>query len=344
MKSVTIAAAAVAALLLAGRAPAQEPKTIQVLTTTTDLAAIAREVGGDAVKVGSLAKGPEDPHFIDARPSFVRMAHDADLFVKVGMELEIGYEGPIVRDARNPRIQPGTAGFCDASLAVDKLEVPSGVVDRSLGDVHPDGNPHFLLDPVRGKAVAGAIAESLAQVDPARAEAYRERAKGFARRVDEAMFGAKLLERAPAKRLERLLSDGRLADYLKEKGWSGELAGWAKTMVPLSGAKVVSFHGLFAYFLDRFHLVNVAYLEPKPGIPPGARHVREVVDLMRKNGVRALLVASYHPKDVGESAARDAGAKVVTLAHMPGAIPGTGDYFACVDANVKALAAALGGT
>jgi zinc/manganese transport system substrate-binding protein len=339
-----IAHVATAALLLAGSAPAGEPKTIRVLTTTTDLASLAREVGGDAVKVSSLMKGPEDPHFLDARPSFVRMARDADLFVKVGMELEVGYEKPIVLDARNPRIQPGTPGFLDASSAVDRLEVPTGVVDRSLGDVHPDGNPHYLLDPVRGKAVAAAIAESLAKVDPDRADAYRERAKAFARRVDEAMFGGKLLERAPAKRLERLLSEGRLAAYLEEKGWKGEIGGWAKTMAPFAGSKVASYHGLFAYLLDRFHLENVACLEPKPGIPPGARHVREVVEAMKRSGVRALLVASYHPKDVAEAAARDAGARLLTLAHEPSAVPGTDDYLSCVDANVKSLAAALGGS
>src|SRR5688572_1357081 len=150
----TMKTAALAVLLIAGAAPAQETKVVNVLTTTTDLAAIAREVGGDAVKVSSLAKGPEDPHFLDARPSFARMARDADLFVKVGLDLEAGYEGPIVLQARNPRIQPGTPGYCDASAGVDLLEVPAGTVDRGLGDVHAGGNPHYLLDPVRAKGVA----------------------------------------------------------------------------------------------------------------------------------------------------------------------------------------------
>ena len=156
MRTTELAAIAAAALL-AGTAGAQEPAKVRVLATTTDLAALVREVGGDAVQVDCLTTGPEDPHFLDARPSFVRLAHEADLFVKIGMELEIGYEVPIVRDARNPRIQPGAPGYCDASAAVDRLEVPTGTVDRSLGDVHPQGNPHYLLDPVRAKAVQAAL-------------------------------------------------------------------------------------------------------------------------------------------------------------------------------------------
>jgi ABC-type Zn uptake system ZnuABC Zn-binding protein ZnuA len=331
------------AALLAGAARAQEPKRINVLTTTTELREIARAVGGDAVEVRSLAKGPEDPHFIDARPSFVRMAHDADLFVKTGMELEIGYEGPIVRDARNARIQPGTPGFCDASVDVDKLEVPTGVLDRSLGDVHPDGNPHYLADPVRAKIVAGTIAGSLARVDPTRADAFKARAEEFGRRIDGALFGEKLLSHAPAKRLERLLSEGKLAAYLKEKGWDQDLGGWAKELVPFAGAKVVEYHELFTYLADRFHIEEIAHLEPKPGIAPTARHVQEVMETIRKNGIRALIVAVFQPKDVPESVGRETGAKVVVLAHMPGALPDTDDYLAMVDHNVKALAAALGG-
>ncbi len=335
--------AAVATLLIAASAPARETKVVNVLTTTTDLAAIAREVGGDAVKVSSLARGPEDPHFLDARPSFARMARDADLFVKTGLDLEVGYEGPIVLQARNPGIQPGTAGYCDASAGLDLLEVPAGTLDRSLGDVHAGGNPHYLLDPVRAKVVAGTIAESLASVDPPRAAAYRERAKAFAAGLDERMFGAKLLERAPAKRLERLLAEGKLAAYLREKGWEAELGGWAKELLPFAGARVVAYHSLFVYLLDRFHIEETARLEPKPGVPPSPRHTRKVVDAMKAGGIRVLLAAVYNPKDVPESVARETGGRVIVLAHMPSAVEGTDGYASFVDHNVKALAAALGG-
>lgn len=337
-----IASAALAALLLPAAAPGQETAKVRVLTTTTDLREIAKEVGGDAVEVNCLTKGPEDPHFLDARPSFVRQAHDADLFVKVGMDLEAGYEVPIVRDARNPRIQPGAPGYCNASLGVEKIGVPAGEVDRSRGDVHGEGNPHYLADPVRAKVVAATIAESLAAVDPPRAKAYRERAEAFAKRIDVAMFGEALLAEATVRRLERMLAEGRLAAWLKEKGLEAKVAGWAKELLPFAGAKVVDYHANLAYLADRFHLEVIAHLEPKPGIPPSPRHTREVVEAMKAAGASVVLYCPFQPKDVPEAVAAGTGGRAVVLAHMPGALPGTEDYFSCVGRNVRALAEALG--
>jgi len=342
MKSRNAAAAVAAALLLAGAAPAQEAKPVRVLATTTDLAALVREVGGDAVSVDCLTTGPEDPHFLDARPSFVRAAHDADLFVKVGMDLEAGYEVPIVRDARNPRIQPGAAGHCDASAAVDRLEVPTGAVDRSLGDVHPQGNPHYLTDPVRAKAVAGTIAESLGRVDPARAARYRDAAAAFSRRADEAMFGGAILSEVPARRLERLLARGELGSWLKEKGLEGKIGGFARALLPFSGTEVVQYHAHFTYLLDRFHIRVAANLEPKPGIPPSPGHVRTVVEAIRAARAPAILRTCFNPPSVPDAVAGETGARVVVLSHMPGAVGEDADYLSFVERNVRLLAAALG--
>jgi ABC-type Zn uptake system ZnuABC Zn-binding protein ZnuA len=251
---------------------------------------------------------------------------------------------PIVRDARNPRIQPGTAGYFDASTAVAPLEVPTGVVDRSLGDVHPEGNPHYLLDPVRAKAVAKALADALERLDPARAGRWREGAEAFARRADEAMFGKDLLEAVPVKRLERLLARGELGEWLKSKGLEGKAGGWARTMVPLAGTRFVAYHGYFTYLADRFHLETVAYLEPKPGVPPSPRHLRTVVESMKARSVPAILCTVFNPRDVAEAVAKETGARVEVLAHMPGALGEDADYFSCVDRNVRLLAASLGGT
>ncbi|HEU4394537.1 MAG TPA: metal ABC transporter substrate-binding protein [Planctomycetota bacterium] len=334
--------AAAVSLLFAGALPAQEGKPVRVLTTTTDLAALVREVGGDAVKVDCLTTGPEDAHFLDARPSFVRLAHDADLFVKIGMDLEAGYEVPIVRDARNPRIQPGTPGHLDASVGVDRLEVPTGTVDRSLGDVHPQGNPHYLADPVRAKGVAAAIAESLAQVDPPRADRFRAAAGEFAKRVDEAMFGREVLAEAPARRLERLLARGELAGWLKERELEGKIGGFAAALLPHSGTKVVQVHGHFSYLLDRFHLPVAANLEPKPGIPPSPGHARTVVETIRAARIPAILRTVFNAPAGPDAVAAETGARVVVLAHRPGALGEDRDYLAFVDRNVRLLAAALG--
>ena len=339
----TIHAAAMAALLLAaGGAGAQETTRVRVLATTTDLAALAREVGGDGVRVDCLTRGPEDSHFLDARPSFVRQAHEADLFLKVGLDLEAGYEVPIVRDARNPRIQPGQPGHCDASAGVGLLEVPTGVVDRSRGDVHAGGNPHYLADPVRAKTVAETIAASLSAVDPARTERWKSGAADFARRADEALFGKDLLAVAPARRLERLLARGELAAWLKKEGHEGKVGGWAKLLAPHAGAKVVAYHGHFTYLLDRFGLTTVALLEPKPGIPPSPRHVRTVVETIRASGARAILCTVFQPKDIPEAVAAETGARVAVLPHMPGALGEDADYLAFVDRAVRILAGALG--
>lgn len=327
----------------AAAAPAAGTDKVRVLATTTDLAALAREVGGAAVEVDCLTRGPEDPHFLDARPSFVRLAHDADLFLKTGLDLEAGWEVPIVRDARNPRIQPGSPGHCDASAGIDLLEVPAGPVDRSSGDVHGRGNPHYLLDPVRAKTAAGTIAAALAAVDPPRAPAFREGAEAFSRRVDEALLGRELLEHASASRLARMLAEGRLGVWLDGKGLRGKEGGWSRRMLPHAGASVVAHHASFSYLLDRFHVGTAALLEPRPGVPPTPRHLKGVAETVKERGLRAILCTVFNPKDVPRALAGETGARVVVLAHMPGALEAGQDYLSFVDANVRALAAALDG-
>ncbi len=339
------AALVVVGSLLRPGIAAGDPVRLHVLTTTTDLREIARAVGGERVEVESLLKGPEDPHFLSVKPSFVRRAHAADLFVKTGMDLEIGYEVPIVRDARNPRIQPGEKGHLDASVGVERLDVPEGPVDRSMGDVHPHGNPHYLTDPVQAKVVAASIADAMAALDPPGADGYRSRAKGFSARLDEAMFGAALLREAPARRLERMLAEGTLGAWIAERKLESAVGGWAALMLPHSGAPVAEYHATFTYLCHRFHLEPVARLEPKPGIPPTPRHLEGVVSTMKSRGARVVLRCPFQPAETVESVAGRAGGRALLLAHEPAALGEDGqDYVAFVDANVRALAAALRGS
>ncbi len=321
---------------------AQESPRLKVLATTTDLRELAREVGGAHVQVTCLTKGPEDPHFIEARPSFVRAAAEADALLVIGMELEIGYESLLLGDSRNGKIQKGRPGYVDCSRAIDPLEVPTGPIDRSMGDVHAAGNPHYLLDPVRAKKVAGTIAEAFATLDPDRAQAYRDRLAAFARSVDVAMWGEPLLADQPAERLERRLREGTLLEFLDQRGLREKCGGFAAVMAPLAGRKVVTYHANFSYLLDRFHLVDVAKLEPRPGIPPSPRHLADVIRRMRSEGVRAVLHTVYQPAKTAESVAGQAGATAVRLAHMPDALPGTSTYLDMLRHDVNALAAALG--
>jgi ABC-type Zn uptake system ZnuABC Zn-binding protein ZnuA len=336
-----LAAAVLASLTAAGSTARAERTPLQVLTTTTDLRELVREVGGGDTAVACLMKGPEDTHFLEARPSFVRLAAKADALVVTGMELEIGYEPILLSDSRNAKIQKGRPGYVDCSAGIGALEVPQGPVDRSHGDVHAAGNPHYLLDPVRAKIAAATIADRLAEIDPEGAAAYRKRLDAFRRKVDVAMFGEALLAAQPVERLERRLADGTLGAFLKERQLAEKVAGFAAELLPHAGRKVASYHANAVYLCDRFHLTDADKLEPKPGVPPSPRHLADVVARMRSGDVRAVLYTVYQPAETARSVAEQAGAAAVLIAHQPDAVAGTATYLDMVAHNVRALAAAL---
>lgn len=330
-----------AALLMAAPAASADAAKLKALATTTDLRELAKEVGGDDVEVTCLMKGPEDPHFLEARPSFVRAAAEADVLLVTGLDLEIGYEPLLLSDSRNARIQKGRPGHVDCSKDVRALDVPAGPVDRSMGDVHPGGNPHYLTDPARAKQAAGTIAEAFAAAAPDHADAFRKRLAEFRRRVDVAMFGEDVLATQPAERLEHRAADGTLARFLKERGLEGKLRGHAATMLPHSGKEVVEYHATFRYLLDRFHVTGAAALEPKPGVPPTPKHLAGVVETMKSKGLRAVLHTVFQPERTARSVAEQARGTAVLLAHQPDAAPGTSTYLATLEFNVRALAKAL---
>lgn len=317
---------------------------LKVLATTTDLREIAKEVGGDDVVVTSLMKGPEDPHFLDARPSFVKAAAEADALVLTGMELEIGYEPLLLSESRNAKIQKGQPGYIDCSAGVAALEVPVGGVDRSLGDVHALGNPHYLTDPVWGKNAAKTIAAALAEIDPTHGEAYRKRAADFQHRVDVAMWGEVLVAAQKPERLERRLADGTLMEFLKQHELAEKLGGLAADLAPFAGRKVVAYHGTMRYLLERFHLEEIGQLEPKPGIPPSPRHLAELEDRMKAEGAKVVVFNAYQPERTAKSVASEVDGAAVKLAHMPDSVAGTATYIDTLTFNVKALAEAFRAT
>jgi len=337
-------AATLVAPIAAGLAADDAGGKLKVLATTTDLRELCREVGGDDAVVTCLMKGPEDPHFLDARPSFIKAAAEADALVLTGMELEIGYEPLLLSESRNGKIQKGQPGCVDCSVDVEKLDVPTGTVDRSLGDVHPFGNPHYLVDPVRAKKAAKTIADAFATIDPPHADGYRKRLADFARRVDVAMWGDALLADQKAERLENRLAEGTLLDFLKQRKLDGKLGGLAAELAPYAGRKVVAYHGTMRYLLARFHLDEMGQLEPKPGIPPSPKHLAALEERMRAENAKVVLYNSYQPARTAESVAAEVGGVAVKLAHMPDALPGTATYLDALTHNVHALAQALAGT
>ncbi|MEY2562460.1 MAG: zinc/manganese transport system substrate-binding protein [Verrucomicrobiota bacterium] len=277
---------------------------IKVVATLPDLASLARDIGGDKVEVSSMAKPTEDSHFVDARPSFVVQLRSADVLIDGGAELELGWLPPLLQNARNPKLEVGKPGRVQASQGVRLMNVPANVT-RAAGDVHALGNPHFMTDPIIAKTVAQHIAQSFAAVDPPNAAAYDANYKKF-----EATINAKLQE-------------------------------WGAAMLPFKGQSVVAYHDSWVYFAHRFGLVIDLFLEPKPGISPSPSHLAEVIEKMKAQKIKAIIVEPFHDRKIAEKVASSTGATVVDFAQYPGALPDTDSYVKMMDALVSRLAAAM---
>ena len=295
---ITSALAGAALLITVGAAEA----ALNVVTTTSDLASIVSEVGGDKIAVESLARGYQDPHFVEAKPSFVLKLNKADLLVVVGRDLEIGWLPALINQARNARIQPGADGYFDASLTAKILDLPSGQITRAMGDVHPLGNPHYWLDPENGKVIARAIAGKLSELRPNDKAFFDQRLADFSRRIDEA-----------------------------EKGWLASVA-------TFKGLKVVTYHRSYTNFADRFGLDVIGYVEPRPGIPPTPQHTLDLVNEMKRQNVKLILVEPYFDLKTPNAIARQTGGVVVVVPPSVGGTKDVPDYFKLFDNAVKLVA------
>jgi len=296
----TIAAGAVFAL---GATTAAKPR---IVATTPDLAAIAREIGGDAVEVTALAKPTEDAHFVDAKPSFVVTLNKADVLIEGGAELELGWLPPLLENSRNTKIAAGAPGHVVASEGIKMLEIPT-TFDRSKGDIHSKGNPHFLTDPVNAKIVAANIAQHLSQVDPGSAALYKANLAKFDAKID------------------------------------AKLAQWKQALAPYAGAKIVTYHKDFPYMAERFGLQVVENLEPKPGISPSPAHLAQVIQTMKADNARVILVQPFQNQKTAETVARQTNGVVLMIPQQPGALPQSATYFDMMDHMVTTLANALSG-
>jgi len=294
-----------AALPLAGAPPARAAGPLNVIGTTEDLASLAHEVGGDKIKVESMARGYQDPHFVEAKPSFVLKLNKADLLIAVGRELEIGWLPPLINQARNAKLQPGGAGYLDASQSAHILEIPTGQITRAMGDVHPAGNPHYWLDPENGKRIAKAIEGKLAAISPGDASYFSQREEDFEKRVSDA-----------------------------EKRW-------VATMAPSKGTKVVTYHRSWPNFAERFGLDVIGYVEPKPGIPPSPSHTLELIQEMKRQNVKIIMVEPYFDSKTPNSIARETGAKVLVMPPSVGGEKEITDYIALFDYDIRLVVDAI---
>jgi ABC-type Zn uptake system ZnuABC Zn-binding protein ZnuA len=321
---------------------AQGLKPLQVCATVPDLGNLAQEIGGDQVKITVFAKNQEDPHFVEAKPSFIKALSQADIFLQIGMELEIGYAPVLLQNARNSRVLVGGPGYVDCSRVIRPMDIPTGPVDRSMGDIHPQGNPHYLLDPLNGLLVAGLIKEKLAELRPEKKSVFEERYTSFYRKIGDGLVGEKLARKHDFGRLALLYEEGKVEPFLKGLKEEAPLGGWLGMMLPYRGGKVVSDHNLWPYFARRFGISVVGFLEPKPGITPTTKHLQDLVEQMKAERIRIVLSSPYFETRYAQFASKNTGARIVLLAHQVGSRPGTDDYFRMIDYNVKELSRALG--
>lgn len=338
MKTRIVLATACAALCLGPNARAER---LKIVTTTADLAAIAKAVAGDKADVHGICTGKEDPHMLQAKPSVILQARDADLWIRIGLELEVGWEPPILDGSRNTRIRVGSRGHLDASEGALILDVPQTTITRAMGDVHPMGNPHYWLDPLNGRRIAGTIAERLASLRPEEAEVFRANATAFQKALDEHMFGAELVTAVGPDTLWAKTTDGTLAAFLDDPANKGRAGGWVAAMLPLRGQKVVTYHRSWVYFTNRFGLSVVGELEPKPGVPPTAAHLAELADLARAEGVKIVLQEPFYSRKAADQLAAKVGARVVVAANSVGGQPEATDYLALMDLIVGKVSGGL---
>jgi ABC-type Zn uptake system ZnuABC Zn-binding protein ZnuA len=301
MKRVLFIASLVAALGFSSSANA----AVKVITSTQDLAALVTEVGGDKVVVEALARGYQDPHQVEAKPSFVIKLHSADLLVVVGRELEVAWLPPLITQSRNAKIQPGNSGYLDASRTVRILDLPAGQITRAMGDVHPQGNPHYWLDPMNGRRIAKAIQDKLTEFSPSDAAYFAQRYADFDRRLAEA--------------------EGR----------------WKTTLAPFKGTKVVTYHRSWSNFAEAFGLDVVGYVEPKPGIPPSPAHQLALSEEMKRQNIKIIIVEPYFDLKTPNAIARATGAKVLVVPPSVGGVKEAGDYIRLFDYDVSLLASNL---
>jgi ABC-type Zn uptake system ZnuABC Zn-binding protein ZnuA len=322
---------------------AQSRNPLQVCATVPDLGTLAQEIGGDQVKVAVFAKSQEDPHFVEAKPSFIKALSQADLFLQIGMELEIGYAPVLLQNARNSRVLVGAAGYVDCSKVITPMEIPTGPVDRSMGDVHPLGNPHYMTDPLNGLRVARLIRDRLTELRPEKKSFFEERYSTFYRKIGDALTGDKLAGKYDFEKLALLYEEGKIEPFLKEQKVEGSLGGWFRMMLPYRGSKVVADHNLWPYFARRFGILVVGFLEPKPGISPTTKHLQELIEMMKAEGVKVILASPYFDIRHAQFVSKKTGGKIVPMAHQVGSRPGTDNYLKMIDYNVRQLVTAFGG-
>ena len=341
LRALTLVAGAV---LIAGSAPARAADKPKVACTLSTIESLVHEIGGDKVDAFSLSAGDQDPHFVSPTPSLMKKVREADLLLEIGMQLEL-WADEVANGSGNPRIFKGAKGRIALSTGIPKLEVPD-TLSRAQGDIHPEGNPHLWLDPVRAKMMAANVAAALKTVDPEDGATFDARLKDFQARVDKAFFGDPLLEIVGSKKLSRLALDGKLGEFLDANDYNGkklsELAGgWLAKAKPLRGSKVLEFHKVWVYFARAFNIKLAGTIEERPGIPPGPQHVRQITQQIKAEKIPLILVDNFYDPALPNNIGRETGAHVVVIPNQVDGEPAIKTYFDLMDHLIREMTTAL---
>ncbi|MFQ5684150.1 MAG: metal ABC transporter substrate-binding protein [Candidatus Binatia bacterium] len=331
-------------LQIPGLSSGAQGTKVHVVCTLPTLKALTEEVGGDRVEVIALARGDQDPHFVTPTPVLMQKTRRADLFIESGFSLEL-WADQVVNGSGNPKIFRGTRRRIIAGSGIAPLEVPS-VLSREMGDIHPQGNPHVWLDPLRAKVQAGNIAEALKSVDPAGAAYYESRKADFFKRIDRALFGPELLKLVGIQKLTRLAWRGQLHSFLEDNKIGGQplstkAGGWLKAARPLRGIKAFEFHRVWVYFVQIFGFRLVGTIEERPGIPPGPRHVLQVTEQIKSQRIPLILVDNFYDPALPNRIAEQTGAKVVLLPDQVKGEPEIKSYFDLINHVLRKTTDAL---
>lgn len=315
---------------------------IKIITTTTDLQSITEEIAGNLAEVTSLTSGKEDPHSLTSRPSFVVKARQADLWIRIGLELEIGWESAVLRDSRNSKIQIGSEGHLDVSQNIERLDVPQAHIGRESGDVHPLGNPHYWLDPLNGRIIAKNICNKLSQLFPEHKETFNTNLKSFEEKIDQHMFGKELLARsASGASLWLKQVNGKLEDYLKSNGLKADPNSWYGRLSPYKASPIAIYHRSWIYFLRRFGLELAGELEPKPGIPPGPKYLSSLAESLKNKNVLVVLQEPFYSTKAAKIVSKKTNAKIVVAPNCSKGGENCENYIAMIDNLVGKLSSEL---
>jgi zinc/manganese transport system substrate-binding protein len=286
-------------------APAIASGQLRVMTSTTDLYDIAKAVGGDKIVANHIGEGYQDPHFIEPKPSFVLQMQKADVWAFVGLDLEIGWMPLLLDGAKNAKIRNGGSGYLDVSRAIDVLDLARGNVDRSQGDVHPLGNPHYWLDPENARKIAELLEEKFSELDPKNEATYEANKKAFEARLSEA-----------------------------EKSWAPQLEA-------MKGKPIVAWHTSWRYFAEYSKVKIVGFMEPKPGVPPSPSHLAGLIKTMKETSAKVIVMEPFYDRKTADFVARNTGAKVLVLPPSVGGLKGLNDYIAVMKYDIQQLADAV---